>query len=59
MSNNVKRVKYNDFRNGSPKELMKFYKLNDRQLEQAIRRNNEGANKKDLEKVYSDIYDKK
>ncbi len=47
---------YNDFRDAKPKELMKTYKLNERQLEMAQRRVCEGASQNDLRKEYDSFY---
>ncbi len=47
---------FNDFRNASPKELMKTYKLNPKQLEMAQRRVCDGAKQSDLRKEYEKFY---
>lgn len=47
---------FNDFRDAKPKELMKTYRLNERQLEMAQRRVCEGASQQDLRKEYEKFY---
>ncbi len=51
-----KQPTYRDFKEGSPKELQKIYKLDQRQLEQAQRRVLDGANQSDLRKEYEPFY---
>lgn len=47
---------YNDFRDASPKELVKTYGINYRQLEMAQRAVNPGAAQGDLRKEYDKFY---
>lgn len=47
---------YNDFKNGSPKELQKTYGLNEKQLEMAQRRVLDGAKQEDIRKEYDPFY---
>ena len=48
---------YSDFKNASPEELKKTYKLDSRQLEQAHRRVLDGAKKPDLDREYKKLYE--
>ena len=47
---------YNDFRDATPRELMKTYKINSAQLEMAQRAVNPGAQQSDLRKEYDKFY---
>lgn len=47
---------YSDFKDGTPKELMKTYKLSPRELEQAQRRVLDGAKQSDIRKEYDPFY---
>lgn len=47
---------YSDFRDGSPKELMKTYNLNSKQLEVAQRSVLQGATQQDIRKEYEPFY---
>jgi len=47
---------YNDFQEAKPAELMKTYKLNERQLEMAQRHACYGAGQNDLRKEYDKFY---
>lgn len=51
-----KEPTYNDFKEGSPKELMKTYKISQRELEMAQRKALYGANQNDLRKEYDQFY---
>ena len=50
---------YNDLQSGTRVELMKTYKLDQRQMEQVLRKQLDGAAKTDLEKAYKDFYNRK
>jgi hypothetical protein len=47
---------YNDFRDASPKELIKTYGINYRQLDKAQRAVNPGASQSDLRKEAEKFY---
>jgi hypothetical protein len=47
---------YSDFRDGTPRELMKTYKLSPRQLEVAQRKVNPGYSQNDMRKAYDTFY---
>lgn len=55
----TKRVTWGDLHNGTFKELKKTYKLNDTQLEQAVRKHMDGANPAERRGLYSTVWDKK
>ena len=50
---------YNDIFNESPKELKKFYRLSERQLEQNVRKHLDGASQIQMRGLYEKIYDNK
>lgn len=47
---------YNDFRESSPKELQRHYKLDQRGLERAHRKTLDGASQQDMRKEYEQFY---
>jgi hypothetical protein len=47
---------FNDFKNASPEELKKTYKLDSRQLEQAHRKVIDGGRREHFEKEYKSFY---
>jgi len=55
----VKKVSYHDLMTASGSEIKKTYKLNDRQLEQAVRRHHDGANANERRAFYEQVYNKK
>lgn len=55
----VRKVKYHDLVTLPPKEIKKAYGLNDRQLEQAVRRHHDGANANERRAFYEQVYNKK
>ena len=54
-----KKISWNDLHNATQGELKKTYKLNSRQLENAVRRHLDGANASERRKVYQDFYGRK
>lgn len=54
-----KKVTWNDLHNASQQELRKTYKLNDRQLENAVRNHLDGANASDRRNMYEVVYGKR
>jgi hypothetical protein len=55
----TKGVTWGDLHNATFKELKKTYKLNDQQLEKAVRKHMDGANASDRRELYSKVWDKK
>lgn len=55
----MKKISWSDLHNASHQELKKTYKLNDRQLENQVRRHLDGANAQEREKLYKTVWDKK
>jgi len=55
----MKRPTWNDLMNGSPKDLKRIYKLNERQLEQAVRGHMKDAPREEIKKTYEKVYDKR
>lgn len=53
------KVTWNDLHQAYPKELMKTYKLNERQLQQQLTKHLDGATQKDRYKLYEDVYNKR
>jgi len=53
------KVTWNDLHNATFKELKTKYKLNDRQLENQVRRHLDGANDKERRDIYKTVWDKK
>ena len=49
---------WNDLHEGTPRELMKTYKLNQRQLENAHRRHLDGSNAAERRAEYEQLYRK-
>lgn len=52
----MKKPTFNDFRDASPKEIMKTYKLDQRGLENAQRKHLYGANNAEMRKEYDKFY---
>lgn len=55
----MSKVQWNDLSSATPAELKKTYKLNDRQLEQHIRKHMDGANTVERRKLYETVYNNK
>lgn len=53
------KVTWNDMRDATQNELKKTYKLNDRQLEQQVRRHLDGADAEQRRKAYEMLYGKR
>jgi len=51
-----KKVSWNDLHNATAKELMHHYKLTERNLQQELNKHLYGANHKDRQQVYKDVY---
>lgn len=52
------RVTWNDLHSATFKELKKTYKLNDRQLENQVRRHLDGSNAQERRQLYNAVWDK-
>lgn len=50
---------WNDLHTATHQELKKSYKLNDMQLENAVRRHMDGANHQERREFYKTVWDKK
>jgi hypothetical protein len=55
----MSKVTWNDLFTGTFKELKQTYKLNDRQLENQVRRHMDGANAKERRDLYEAVWSKK
>ena len=55
----MKNVTWGDLSSATPSELKKTYKLNDRQLEQQVRRHMDGANPQERRDLYKKVWDKR
>lgn len=55
----MSKVTWADLHNATFRELKKTYKLNDRQLEQQVRRHMDGANATERRELYKTVWDKK
>jgi hypothetical protein len=53
------KVTWSDLHEATFKELKKTYKLDDRQLENQVRRHMDGANAKERSDLYRTVWDKK
>lgn len=53
------KVQWNDLKDATQNELKKTYKLNDRQLEQQVRRHLDGANAEQRRRTYEMLYGKR
>lgn len=53
------KVTWNDLHSATFKELKQTYRLNDRQLENAVRRHMDGANAHERRELYKTVWDKK
>lgn len=52
----MKKIHWNDIGNAVPSELKRVYKMNDRQLEQSIRRHMDGASPTERRQFYEKAY---
>lgn len=50
------KITYGDLFNATFKDLKKTYKLNDRQLEQGVRKHLDGANAKERRDIYQTVW---
>jgi hypothetical protein len=55
----MKKVTWNDLHSGTFNELKKTYNLNDRQLENQVRKHMDGANAADRRDLYKKVWDKR
>lgn len=55
----TQKVTWNDLHNATQQELRKTYKLNDRQLENAVRNHLHGANASERRRLYETVYGKR
>ncbi len=55
----MKKVTWNNLHEATQQELRKTYKLNDRQLENAVRHHMDGANSAERRKLYQTVYGKR
>lgn len=53
------KVTWNDLHSATFKELKKTYKLNDRQLENQVRKHLDGANASERRGLYEKVWNKK
>lgn len=59
METTMSKVTWGDLHSATFQELKKTYKLNDRQLEHAVRNHLEGANSKERSELYGKVWSKK
>ena len=52
----MSKVTWNDLKNATPSELKKTYKLNDRQLENQVRKHMDGANHAERRGLYETVW---
>lgn len=50
---------WNDLQEATSKELKEVYKLDDRQLEKAVRRHYDGSNATEKRRLYEQVYGKR
>ena len=53
-----KKVSLSDFENSSPKEIKSFLGVDDRRMEQEMRRQMDGAGKQDYQRLMDKMYDR-
>lgn len=53
------KVTWNDLHQGTQQELKKVYKLNDKQLEHAVRAHLDGATQPERRSLYQTVYGKR
>lgn len=51
-----KKVTWNDLHNATQQDLRRVYKLNDKQLENAVRAHYDGANASERRELYETVY---
>lgn len=54
-----KRVSWNDLTQGNFRDIKRVYKLDDRQLENAVRRHMDGANPQERRNLYETVWNRK
>jgi|GEM_PF-1888975 hypothetical protein len=54
-----KDITWRDIHDGTLPELKKSYKMNDRQVEQSLRKHLDGANAQDKRNLYEKLYGKR
>lgn len=54
-----KDITWRDIHDGTLPELKKSYKMNDRQVEQSLRKHLDGANAQDKRNIYEKLYGKR
>jgi hypothetical protein len=59
MEHEMSKPTWNDLHEAPQQDLKRIYKLNDRQLEQQVRRHWDGANMTERRKLYEKVYGKK
>ena len=52
----MKKVTWGDLHNATQKDLKRVYKLNDRDLEKAVRHHMDGANPAERRELYETVY---
>jgi hypothetical protein len=52
----MSKVTWNDLKSATPNELKKTYKLNDKQLENQVRRHMDGANPAERRQLYESVW---
>lgn len=55
----MKKVTWNDLYNATAQELKNHYRLNDRQLENQVRKHMDGADAKERRELYQVVWDKR
>lgn len=55
----MSKVTYNDLKEATQADLRRVYKLNDRGLEQAVRKHMDGANPAERRGLYETVYSDK
>ncbi len=59
MSRTGKNITWNDIREAHQNDLTRVYRMDNRQLEQSLRRHLDGANADERRKVYETLYGKR
>lgn len=54
-----KKITWRDIHDGTLSELKKSYKMNDRQVEQSLRKHLDGSNAQDKRNLYEKLYGKR
>lgn len=55
----MSKVTWNDLHNATAQEIKRKYRINDRQLENQVRRHLDGANAKERRELYSTVWQKR